>query len=928
MADERELLASSKAWPVTEALRLLERVRRAPAGQGLRPVRDRLRPLGPAAYRHLRRGVPHHAGAPGLRRASPTCRPSSTPSPTTWTACARCRTTSRTRRWWREHLGRPLTAIPDPFGTHESYGAAHERAAAARSSTGSASPTPSRAAPRRTARAPSTRRCCKVLERHDAIREVVLPTLGPERRATYSPILPISPRTGRVLQVPIEECRPEHGTVVFRDEDGTLTEVPVTDGHCKMQWKCDWALRWAALDVDYEMSGKDLIDSVKPRPRSAACSTACRPRASPTSCSSTSRARRSASRKGNGLTIEEWLRYGTPREPAALPLPRAAEGQAAALRRDPAQRRRLLSASSTPSRASRRPSRSATRSGTSTTAGRRSTTACRRASPSACSSTSPASPTPRTPDVLWGFIARYAPGTTPETSPRLAALVEHAIAYYRDFVRPTRSYRAPTAQERAALDELRAWLARRRRGRRRRGDPVRALRDRQAPRLRQPARLVQGPLRGAAGPERGPALRLLRRRSTASPTRRTLIEQALDPRGGGGMSGAPTGGTAPRDGDARRASPAASPAPRAPGHARAAARRAQAAAPARDQRPPRGAGRARPRARAGPPPVRRDLPGPPAARAARRPRPRLRAPPGHHRACAAWARSTTPCCRCCATGRRSCTRHQHAAPGCRPAPVPVHAAARRRRRDGAPRRRRAHAARSRCSTPCCASSRPRAQRSSRARTPPRLNTPQLAAGTAGPRPTARSQARAIAEAHQTEPPLDLSVTRDPERWAAELGAEILPTGTLRRRSGGLVDALPGYDEGAWWVQDAAAALPALLMGQLKGRRVLDIGAAPGGKTAQLCVAGCQGHRRSSARRGGPSSWSATSAAWTLDAEIVVADALEWQAPEPVRRRPARRALHRHRHHPPPPRRPLGQVAGGRGPPGRGAGSAARGRGRA
>ena len=88
-------------------------------------------------------------------------------------------------------------------------------------------------------------------------------TLGPDRRATYSPILPISPKTGRVLQVPIEECRVEAGTVVFRDEDGTLTEVPVTDGHCKMQWKCDWALRWAALDVDYEMSGKDLISSVE-----------------------------------------------------------------------------------------------------------------------------------------------------------------------------------------------------------------------------------------------------------------------------------------------------------------------------------------------------------------------------------------------------------------------------------------------------------------------------------------------------------------------------------------------------------------------------------------------------------------------------------------------------------------------------------------
>ena len=144
------------------------------------------------------------------------------------------------------------------------------------------------------------------------------------------------------------------------------------------------------------------------------------------------------------------------------------------------------------------------------------------------------------------------------------------------------------------------------------------------------------------------------------------------------------------------------------------------------------------------------------------------------------------------------------------------------------------------------------------------------------------RARAIAEAHQTEPPLDLSVRRDPVHWAEALGAEILPTGTLRRRSGGLIDALPGYDDGAWWVQDAAAALPALLLGKVAGRRVLDIGAAPGGKTAQLAALGAtvtaleRSPRRAEflVRNLGRLS---------LDAEIVVADALEWQprAPYPA-----------------------------------------------
>ena len=139
--------------------------------------------------------------------------------------------------------------------------------------------------------------------------------------------------------------------------------------------------------------------------------------------------------------------------------------------------------------------------------------------------------------------------------------------------------------------------------------------------------------------------------------------------------------------------------------------------------------------------------------------------------------------------------------------------------------------------------------------------------------------RTIAEAHQGEPPLDLSVSRDPERVAAELGAEILPTGTLRRRGGGLVDALPGYDEGTWWVQDAAAALPAMLLGKVKDRRVLDIGAAPGGKTAQLVAMGA----RVTALERSPRRAEflvRNLGRLTMDAEVVVADALEWQPPAP------------------------------------------------
>jgi len=98
-------------------------------------------------------------------------------------------------------------------------------------------------------------------------------------------------------------------------------------------------------------------------------------------------------------------------------------------------------------------------------------------------------------------------------------------------------------------------------------------------------------------------------------------------------------------------------------------------------------------------------------------------------------------------------------------------------------------------------------------------------------------ARAIATAHLKEAPLDLTVRGDPQGWAKLLEAQILPTGTLRRVSGGAITALPGYAEGAWWVQDAAAAIPARLFGDIAGKRVIDLCAAPGGKTAQLAVAG-------------------------------------------------------------------------------------------
>jgi 16S rRNA (cytosine967-C5)-methyltransferase len=142
------------------------------------------------------------------------------------------------------------------------------------------------------------------------------------------------------------------------------------------------------------------------------------------------------------------------------------------------------------------------------------------------------------------------------------------------------------------------------------------------------------------------------------------------------------------------------------------------------------------------------------------------------------------------------------------------------------------------------------------------------------------RARAIAEAHLAEPPLDLTLRAKPERWADRLGAEHLYASTLRRPTGGAIEDLPGYAEGAFWVQDAAAALPALLLGEIRGRRVIDLCAAPGGKTAQLAAAGAEvisvelSEKRALRLR-------ANLQRLRLQAEVVVADALSWRPPAPV-----------------------------------------------
>ena len=208
------------------------------------------------------------------------------------------------------NLGKPLTRIPDPFGTHESF--AHHNNAMLREFLDrfgfeyefmSASDRYNSGAFDDALR--------QVLRKNGAILDIMLPTLREERRKTYSPVLPISPTTGAVLQVPVEVVDAEAGTIRFTDEDGSVVEQSALGGMSKLQWKVDWAMRWYALGVDYEMCGKDLTDSVTQSGKIVQVLGGKKPEGLIYELFLDEKGEKISKSKGNGLTIEEWLTYGS-----------------------------------------------------------------------------------------------------------------------------------------------------------------------------------------------------------------------------------------------------------------------------------------------------------------------------------------------------------------------------------------------------------------------------------------------------------------------------------------------------------------------------------------------------------------------------------------------------------------------------------------
>jgi lysyl-tRNA synthetase, class I len=374
-----------------------------------------------------------------------------------------------------QHLGKPLTRIPDPFGTHDSFGAHNNaRLRAFLDSFGFAYEFASSTDYYASGRFDAA--LIRILECYDDVMAVILPTLGPDRRATYSPILPVHPKTGIVMQVPMQSRDATAGTVVWIDPDtGDRYETSVRGGACKLQWKADWAMRWYALGVDYEMSGKDLIDSVRLSSRICRVLGAPPPETFTYELFLDEHAQKISKSKGNGLSVDDWLRYAPPESLAQFMynqpqrakrlyfdvIPRAVDEYIA----NADKARSQLSASTAEASARAEPGQDGT-SGPSRPAADRETNPAWHIHggnlPNHAGS--PISFTmllnlasvvnADTPSILWGFIRRYSPESNAETEPLLARLVDHAIAYYQDFVRPAKRFRDPDPTERAALSDL------------------------------------------------------------------------------------------------------------------------------------------------------------------------------------------------------------------------------------------------------------------------------------------------------------------------------------------------------------------------------------------------------------------------------------------------------------------------------------------
>ena len=442
-----------KAWPFEEAAKLVERYKSAPPAKGYVLFETG---YGPSGLPHIgtfgevaRTQMVRHAFSQmsdiptrlicfsddmdGLRKV-----PENVPQ----------------REMVAEHLGKPLTQVPDPFGTHDSFGA-HNNARLRAFLDSFGFEYEFMSATECYASGAFDATLLNILKHYDEVLAVMLPTLGDERRETYSPFLPVCPKTGKVLQAKVIATDAAAGTITYVNEENEEVTTVVTGGAVKCQWKADWAMRWAALGVDYEMNGKDLTPSVVLSAQICKILGSPAPEGFSYELFLDDKGQKISKSKGNGLTIEEWLAYA-PQESLALYMyqqPRKAKRLYFDVIPKAVDEYLTFSQKYFEQNEAARIENPVWH--------------IHRGNPpklevaglsfglllnlaSACN--------PEDKSVLWGFISNYAPNATPETCPMLDHLAAFAVKYYHDFVKPEKKYRAADDKERAALLELKAVL--------------------------------------------------------------------------------------------------------------------------------------------------------------------------------------------------------------------------------------------------------------------------------------------------------------------------------------------------------------------------------------------------------------------------------------------------------------------------------------
>ena len=353
-----------------------------------------------------------------------------------------------------QFINQPLTSIPDPFETHESFG--HHNNAMLRGFLDSFGFDYTFL---------SSTECYKtglfdpvlveILEKYENIMEVMLPTLRDERKKTYSPFLPICPSTGHVLQVPICEINKSNKSIIFEDpESEKKVEVGITGGTCKLQWKVDWAMRWKALGVDYEMCGKDLIDSVKASSKICRIINATPPENLIYELFLDENGQKISKSKGNGIAVEDWLRYGPPESLSLFMFQQPKRAKRLYFDVIPKNTDEYISFKSKVLSEEKE----------------------KKVENPTWHIHNGDIPEDKVPlnfslllnlasvchaedtNIIWGYIRRYANGTSPENNTFLDQLASYAVNFYRDFVKPTKTYRLPEPEETKALEDLKNAL--------------------------------------------------------------------------------------------------------------------------------------------------------------------------------------------------------------------------------------------------------------------------------------------------------------------------------------------------------------------------------------------------------------------------------------------------------------------------------------